>query len=101
MNLDGRIVLLGLMAGFELPPKVNIAPMIFKRLRFEGSTLRTRVEEYQSRLRDLFEDRVMPGMIARKFDTKIDTVVSWKEIGNMHERFERNATMGKIVCMVD
>jgi hypothetical protein len=44
---DARIVTLGAMSGTELPAKVNIGAFVKKRLRFEGSSLRSRDEEYQ------------------------------------------------------
>ncbi|MCQ6483097.1 zinc-binding dehydrogenase, partial [Vibrio parahaemolyticus] len=40
---DGRIVLLGLMSGSKLHD-VDIGQLLFKRLRIEGSTLRSRDE---------------------------------------------------------
>ena len=100
MNRDGRMVSLGLMGGMNLE-NVNIGPMLWKRIRWEGSTLRSRDEAYQGRLRDLFEDKVMEDMKAKKFDTRVETVVNWKRVGEMHEKMEKNETKGKIVCVVD
>jgi Zinc-binding dehydrogenase len=44
---DARIVSLGALSGTELPAKVNIGAFVRKRIRFEGSSLRSRDEEYQ------------------------------------------------------
>ena len=49
---DGRIVHLGAMSGTKLPDGVDIGAFIRKRVRFEGSSLRSRDEGYQGRLRD-------------------------------------------------
>ena len=46
---DGRIVNLGFLGGVKVDG-VNIARFLLKRLRFEGSSLRSRDEEYQGRL---------------------------------------------------
>ena len=100
LNRDGRIVTLGLMGGAKLE-EADISMMLLKRLRWEGSTLRSRDEEYQGKLRDLFESKVMDDMRKRKFDIKIDTAVSWKKITDCHDKLERNETKGKIVCLVD
>ena len=100
LNRDGRMVSLGLMGGSKLE-SADISMMLYKRLRWEGSTLRSRDEDYQGKLRDLFEEKIMDDMKRRKFDTKIETVVSWTKIGEMHQKLENNETKGKIVCLVD
>lgn len=101
MAMSGRIVNLAALGGSKLPEGVDIGGFVRKRIRFEGSTLRSRDEQYQSHLRDLFEKKVLPGMIAGKFDPNVETVVSWSQISEMHEKMERNETKGKIVCLVD
>lgn len=59
LNLDGRVVQLGVMGGVSLEGlNVNISAFLMKRARFQGSTLRSRKEEYQCKLRDLFEEKV-------------------------------------------
>ena len=55
---DGRIVNLGLMSGAKLPAGVDIGAFVRKRLRFEGSSLRSRDGEYQGKLRDKLEEYV-------------------------------------------
>ena len=101
MNRDGRIVQLGQLGGPILPDGTNISQLLAKRLRFEGSTLRSRDEEYQSKLRELFEEKVFEDMRKGKFDIKIDTVVSWQKIAEMHQKLENNKTKGKIICVID
>ena len=44
---DGRIVHLGAMGGIKLKEGIDISPFIKKRIRFEGSSLRSRDEAYQ------------------------------------------------------
>lgn len=99
--MSGRIVTLAALGGSVLPNGTDIGAFVRKRVRFEGSTLRSRDEGYQSHLRDLFEEKVLPGMLEGKFDPNIETVVSWSRVGEMHEKLESNATKGKIVCLVD
>lgn len=53
---DARIVNLGLMSGTKLPAGVDIGAFVSKRLRFEGSSLRSRDPEYQGKLRDKLEE---------------------------------------------
>ncbi|KAK0614250.1 hypothetical protein B0T14DRAFT_539804 [Immersiella caudata] len=96
---NGRVCILGLMGGRVLD-KVDIGSLLYKRVRIEGSTLRSRDEEYQERLRDKLEEKL------GRFETGelkvfVDTVFSWKDIVNAHQLLEENKTMGKIICTVD
>ncbi|EEP77971.1 predicted protein [Uncinocarpus reesii 1704] len=98
---DGRVVVLGLMGGSILPDKVNIAPLLRKRARVEGSTLRSRDVDYQARLRGLFEEKVMPGLLDGTYEHHTEKVFNWQDVGIAHEMMERNETKGKLVCLVD
>lgn len=100
-NKDGRIILLGLLGGSKLPDKVDISAILAKRLRFEGSTLRSRDLEYQVNLREIFEEKVLPGLINGRYEHHVDTVLKWEDISKGHELMEQNGTKGKIVCVVD
>src|SRR3569833_1934226 len=51
---DCHIVCLGLMSGIKVKD-VDISPILRKRLRIEGSSLRSRDPEYQGKLRDKLE----------------------------------------------
>ncbi|KAK4452430.1 quinone oxidoreductase [Podospora aff. communis PSN243] len=96
---DGRICMLGLMGG-RVVEKVDIGSLLYKRVRLEGSTLRSRDEEYQGRLRDTLE--AMLGRFGTgELQVFLDTVFSWKDIVKAHQLLEENKTMGKIICMVD
>lgn len=80
---------------------VNIAPILMKRARFQGSTLRSRKEDYQSKLRDLFEEKVLPELVSGKFKNPIAKVFKFEEIREAHELMESNNTQGKIVCVIE
>jgi NADPH:quinone reductase-like Zn-dependent oxidoreductase len=49
---DGHIVTLGALGGTKLPAGVDIGAFVRKRIRFEGSSLRSRDPDYQGKLRD-------------------------------------------------
>lgn len=55
---DARIVNLGAMSGTKLKEGVDIGAFVRKRIRFEGSSLRSRDTEYQGKLRDKLEEYV-------------------------------------------
>lgn len=97
---DGRIVALGAMSGTKLPAGVDIGPFIMKRLRYEGSTLRSRNLEYQKLLRDKLAEMVLPGIRDGTYQVFIERVFDWKEVVEAHKLMESNSTRGKIICMV-
>ncbi|KAK0638827.1 hypothetical protein B0T16DRAFT_232818 [Cercophora newfieldiana] len=96
---DGRVCMLGLMGG-NVIEKVDIGKLLYKRVRVEGSTLRSRDEEYQGRLRDKLEDN-LARFESGELKVFVDTVFPWNEIVKAHQLLEENKTMGKIICTVD
>ncbi|BCS19641.1 NAD(P)H-quinone oxidoreductase [Aspergillus puulaauensis] len=97
---DGRVVVLGLMSGSQLPNDVDIGQLLFKRLRVEGSTLRSRELEYQRRLRDSMVEHVLPGLKDRTFKVFVERVFPFSEIVEAHKLLETNRTRGKLVCVI-
>ncbi|PWY69157.1 quinone oxidoreductase [Aspergillus sclerotioniger CBS 115572] len=98
---DAHIVQLGQMSGSILPANSDISGILRKRLRFEGSTLRSRDEEYQGRLRDLLVDHALPKFIDRTFKVFIEKVFPFEEIADAHRLLESNKTKGKIICTIN
>lgn len=97
--LDAHIVLLALMGGAELPAGVNISAILRKRLRIEGSGLRSREPEYQEQLRDRLTE-VLPYFESGKLKLYVDKVLPWTAIREAHEYMEKNVSMGKIICTI-
>ncbi|OOF90748.1 hypothetical protein ASPCADRAFT_211664 [Aspergillus carbonarius ITEM 5010] len=98
---DAHIVQLGQMSGSVLPANTDISGILRKRLRFEGSTLRSRDEEYQGRLRDLLVDHALPKFIDRTFKVFIERVFPFEDIADAHRLLESNKTKGKIICTIN
>ncbi|OTB16635.1 hypothetical protein K445DRAFT_316913 [Daldinia sp. EC12] len=95
---DARWVALGLMGGTRLDG-VDYSMLLYKRIRLEGSTLRSRDPDYQSRLRDKLAEYI-PHFESGKLKVLIDTVLPMDEIIKAHQQLEENKTTGKIICMV-
>jgi len=95
---DGRWVMLGLMGGAKLEG-VDIGMILFKRLRIEGSTLRSRDVDYQGRLRDRLAEYI-PHFESGKLKVKIDSVFPMEDIIKAHDLMAKNVTTGKIICTV-
>lgn len=97
---DGRIVTLGAMSGTKLPAGVDMGAFVRKRVRFEGSTLRSRDEEYQGKLRDRLVEHALPKMRDGSFKIYVEKVMPWEDIVKAHELMESNQTKGKIICTI-
>jgi NADPH:quinone reductase-like Zn-dependent oxidoreductase len=100
---DGKIVNLGLLGGpfIHQSEPVNMAPFVMKRLRYEGSTLRSRDLKYQMKVKELFEEKALLKLVNGTFKNVITRVFKWEDIQKAHELMESNSTMGKIVCTID
>lgn len=95
---DCRIVMLGTLGGAQVPD-ANIGPILFKRIRIEGSTLRSRDEDYQGKLRDRLE-QYLPEFESGKLKIIVDTVMPWEQIQEAHKYMEEAKNSGKIVCTI-
>lgn len=95
---DGRVVLLAFLSG-TVAEKVDISGLLRKRVRIEGSTLRSRDEEYQRKLRDILE-KYVPDFETGKLTAVVDTVMPWEDIQKAHQLMEENKNKGKIVCTI-
>ncbi|KAI9225757.1 MAG: NADPH:quinone reductase [Piptocephalis tieghemiana] len=105
LRLDGRLVLLAIMSGARVPD-TDISPILRKRLRIIGSTLRSRSPEYQAELLEGFKRHVLPGLSggddsAAPLRIIIDRTYPWHEVRKAHEHMEANGNIGKIVLVVD
>ncbi|RYC61359.1 hypothetical protein CHU98_g4827 [Xylaria longipes] len=95
---DARWVMLGLMGGSKLEG-VDIGMLLFKRIRVEGSTLRSREPEYQGKLKDRLAEYI-PHFESGVLKVKVDSVFAMEDIIKAHELMEKNVTTGKIICSV-
>ncbi|PBP25087.1 zeta-crystallin/quinone reductase (NADPH) [Diplocarpon rosae] len=96
---DARIVNLGALSGTKLSAGVDISAFVRKRIRFEGSSLRSRDAEYQGKLRDKLEEYI-PKFEDGTFKIFIDKVFPWEQIVEAHQLMEKNITKGKIICTI-
>lgn len=96
---DCRIVLLGTLSGGRLPAGADLSPLLFKRIRLEGSTLRSRDEDYQAALRDRLES-YMADFVAGRLCIVVDTVLPWHRVHDAHALMEESKNAGKIVCTI-
>ncbi|KAI8321318.1 quinone oxidoreductase [Martensiomyces pterosporus] len=96
---DGRLSLQATMGG-TVVEKLNLAPILFKRLRVEGTTLRSRSLPYQRELRRAFEAEVLPHIESGEVEWHIAKVFDWEDIQGAHRLLEDASFTGKIVVRV-
>ncbi|KAK6388629.1 hypothetical protein LTR65_007785 [Meristemomyces frigidus] len=100
---DARIVNLASLSGRTLKEGMaepNFGAFVAKRIRFEGSSLRSRDEQYQGRLRDQLHDHALPKFKDGSFKVLIEKVYPWEQIQDAHRLMESNKTKGKIICTI-
>lgn len=113
LAVDGRMTIFAFMSGSSfsiLPscvqvdtragsiiPEVNIQPILYKRLRIQGSTLRSRSLEYQGDLIQRLKRDFIPKMTGKDgngpIKTYIHSVYNWKDIQDAHREMEANKNM--------
>lgn len=97
---DGHMVSLAALGGSKLPEGVDIGMLWRKRIRIEGSGLRSRDEQYQGRLRDMLEEKALGKFKDKSFKILIEKTMDWERIVEAHELMESNKTKGKIICTI-
>ncbi|KAH8890628.1 zinc-binding dehydrogenase [Thozetella sp. PMI_491] len=98
--LDGEIVIVGLLSGNVIPAEIDISAFVRRRIKVEGTRLRSRELEYQGRLQDLLVREALPGLADGRFRVPIDKIFDWGDISKAHEMMEGNRNKGKIICKV-
>lgn len=96
--LDGRIVNLAFLGGIKLEGGVDISYFLRKRVRYEGSTLRSRDEGYQRKLRDMFVENALDKLKTGEFKAFVEKVFAFEDVVAAHKLMESNQTKGKIIC---
>jgi len=103
LALEGRMTMLAIMSGSEVV-SANIAPILFKRLRIQGSNLRSRSVDYQTNLIQRFKSEVL-GLITGSegngpLKTYIHKVYPWTEIQNAQREMQVDKNSGKLIAEI-
>ncbi|CAE6469015.1 unnamed protein product, partial [Rhizoctonia solani] len=96
---DGRMVILASMSGPEIA-KVNLVKLLYKRIRVQGSTLRSRSPEYQAALIKRFWSECRSHFENDELKVYIHKTFKWTDISEAHKEMEANKTMGKIIVEI-
>lgn len=96
--LQGRIMLIGTMAGASAP--LPLASILRKRLTLRGTVLRARPLEEKIFATRVFEAQVVPLLARGVVHPTVDRVFPLAEIAASHAYLESNATFGKVVIQI-
>ena len=95
---DGRIVVIGVGAGFKA--EVNLLAVMGKRAVVRGSTLRARPLEEKAIAMRRVEAEALPLFEAGELDVPVAATFPLDEAGAAYERFVAGGKLGKIVLSV-
>lgn len=96
---EGRWVLIGILGGAEVE-KVNLLSIMSKCIRFTGTLLTPRSNEYKALLTKEFSENIISYFEDKKIKPIIDTKFSLEDIGKAHLHMEGNNNIGKIIINV-
>lgn len=96
---DGRLSIIAFLGG-PVAEKVNLAPIMVKRLRVMGSTMRPRTAAEKGEIRDQLSQKVWPLIEAGKVAPVIHKVFDFAEVAEAHRLIESSDHIGKIVLRI-
>lgn len=96
LAMDGRVVYLSFLGGHRLE-EMSLAPLLKKRLKIMGSTLRSRTSDYKIKLTKDFADQALGLFKNNTLAPVIDSVFDWTETEKAHKQMQENNNTGKIV----
>lgn len=91
----GTVMLVGLVAGASA--EVPLRSVLAKRVRIQGTTLRSRSLEEKIAVARAFEQRVVPSFISGQLAPVVDAVLPMAELEPALQRLAGNDTFGKLV----
>ncbi|AQZ53127.1 NAD(P)H-quinone oxidoreductase [Martelella mediterranea] len=100
LSRDGCLSIIAFLGG----PKVenaNLMPIMLKRLKVTGSTMRPRTDAEKREIRDELLEKVWPLIAAGKVKPVIDRVFAFEDVVEAHRRMEGGDHIGKIVLSFD
>ena len=93
---DGRLAIIAFLGGV-VADRVNLAPIMLRRLNVMGSTMRPRTATEKEEIRDELLARVWPLLEEGRIAPVVDAVLPFDEVGAGHRMMERGDHIGKIV----
>lgn len=99
LGVGGRLVLIGLMGGAQ--SNIQLGQLLIKRLRVIGSTLRARPISEKAAVMDALRVHVWPRIESGEVQPIIEATMPVQDAERAHELVASNATVGKVVLVVE
>ncbi|WP_438863743.1 NAD(P)H-quinone oxidoreductase [Neptunicella sp.] len=96
IGLDGAIVQLAMLGG-RYAKQLDIALLLGKRVKLQGSTLRNRSDAYKGRLVQAFNHQFGDLLQGHKLSANIQQVFEFSQIQQTHQILANNSNIGKLV----
>jgi NADPH2:quinone reductase len=97
---DGCLSIIAFLSG-SMAEKVNLAPIMVKRLTITGSTMRPRTAEEKRAIRDELLAEVWPLLDAGTIAPLIDRTFLFEQVAAAHRLMEESSHIGKIMLTVE
>lgn len=99
LAVDGRLVIIGLMGGATA--ELSLAPLMVKRQRIIGSTLRARSVAAKAMVMDELFERVWPLLEQNTIKPVIQAVMAIQKAEQAQQLIASNQTVGKVVLTIE
>lgn len=99
LNLDGRLVLIGLMGGREA--QLDLAQVLSKRVQILGSTLRSRDDQFKADLLSDLNQHVWPLFTEGRLKPQLAKTFPIKDAEAAFAELATNQVSGKVVLVID
>ena len=99
LALDGRLVLIAFLGGFEVE-KADLRPVMTRRLTVTGSTMRPRTTAEKGAIAKALYEKVWPLLAAGRCAPPIHATFPLAEAAQAHALMESSAHIGKIMLRV-
>ena len=81
--------------------ELNLGRMLVKRLRWQGSTLRARSDDFKAELLAELQAAVWPGLEAGTLQVLLDRTFPLEEAEAAHAHLSSNTTFGALALLVN
>ena len=99
LNVDGRLVLIGLMGGREA--QLDLAQVLVKRVQILGSTLRSRDDQFKADLLSDLSQHVWPLFVEGRLKPQLARTFPIKDAEAAFAELATNQVSGKLVLVID
>ncbi|HEY1726283.1 MAG TPA: NAD(P)H-quinone oxidoreductase [Steroidobacteraceae bacterium] len=98
LRRDGRLVCIAFLKGSRI--ELDLLPVMLKRLRITGSTMRPRSIEDKAAIRDALAHEVWPAFSAGTIRTHLHATFPLQQVADAHRLMESSRHIGKIVLQM-